>query len=202
MAVVNEHPELNVRRLYAGEVATEVGLPVGDLVRLAEQRNRRPTVAVAPTRRQSVRENAEFAAIAQLAQDWDSIAEWLVEELFDDDANRRAFLALAGADGDLAAAIEAADPEARDVLERAAVADLDVDPETEARNLIGAAVRRQLAERRAVADPELIRLDAEARRQLEGLSTAGASATGAGEWLLRWLHRRMEERSRGGEPSP
>ena len=33
------------------------------------------------------------------------------------------------------------------MLERAAVADLEVDPEAEARNLIAAAVRRQLAER-------------------------------------------------------
>ena len=31
------------------------------------------------------------------------------------------------------------------MLERAAVADLDVDAETEARNLIAAAVRRELA---------------------------------------------------------
>ena len=70
---------------------------------------------------------------------------WLVEELFDDDANRMAFLALAEAGGDLDAALEAADPDAREVLERAAVADLDVDPEVEARNLIAAAVRRELA---------------------------------------------------------
>jgi DNA primase len=202
MAVVNEHPELNVRRLYAGEVAAEVGLPVGDLVKVAEQRKRRPMLVAVPTRRQPVRENAEFAAIAQLAQDWDSIAEWLVEELFYDEANRRAFLALAGADGNLPAAIEAADPEAREVLERAAVADLEVDPETESRNLIGAAVRRQLGERGAVVDPELIRLDAEARRQLEAISPSGSSSASAAEWLLRWLHRRMEERSSGGRPSP
>jgi DNA primase len=202
MAVVNEHPEPNVRRLYAGEVAAEVGLPVGDLVRVAEQRTRRPTLTVASARRESSRENAEFAAIAQLAQHWDSIAEWLVEELFHEDRNRRAFLALAAADGDLAAAIGAADPDAREVLDRAAVADLDVDPETEARNLIGAAVRRQLAERTTASDPEQIRLDAEARRQLEAISTAGSSAAAAAEWLLRWLHRRMEERSSGGGPSP
>ena len=80
-----------------------------------------------PLRRSAVRENAEFVAIAVLAQDWESIAEWLVEELFADEAHRRAFLALGAADGNLDAAIEHADPEAREVLERAAVADLDVD---------------------------------------------------------------------------
>ena len=95
MGVVNEHPDANVRKLYAGQVAAEVGLPVADLVRVAEQRARRPTVAVAPVRRTAVRENAEFVAVALLAQDWESIAGWLVEELFHDEAHRRAFLALA-----------------------------------------------------------------------------------------------------------
>ncbi len=197
MAVVNEHPDPNVRKLYAGQVATEVGLPVADLVPIAARGVRRPTVAVAPVRRQPWRENAEFAAIATLAQDWDSIAGWLVEELFHDDTHRRAFLALAGAEGDLAAAIAAADPDAREVLERAAVADLDVDPEAEARNLIAAAARRQLARRAGIGDAEQIREDREARLYLEELGTANMGVAAA-EWLLGWLHRRMEERSGGG----
>jgi DNA primase len=197
MAVVNEHPDPNVRKLYAGEVASEVGLPVGDLVAIAERRIRRPSVAVAPVRRQPWRENAEFAAIATLAQDWDAIAGWLVEELFHDDTHRRAFLALAAAEGDLDSAIDTADPEAREVLARAAVADLDVDPEAEARNLIAAAVRRQLAQRAGIGDTEQIREDREARLHLEELGSANTGVTAA-EWLLGWLHRRMEERSGGG----
>jgi DNA primase len=197
MAVVNEHPDPNVRKLYAGQIASEVGLPVADLVAIAERRTRRPTVSVAPARRQPWRENAEFAAIATLAQDWDSIAGWLVEELFHDDAHRRAFLALAGAKGDLEAAIVAADPDAREVLERAAVADLDVDPDAEARNLIAAAVRRQLARRSGIGDADQIREDREARLHLEELTTANMGVAAA-EWLLGWLHRRMEERSGGG----
>jgi DNA primase len=197
MGVVNEHPDPNVRKLYAGQVAAEVGLQVGDLVRIADQRSRRPTVTVTPMRRTAVRENAEFVAVALLAQDWESIAGWLVEELFHDDAHRRAFLALADAGGVLAVAIETADPDAREVLERAAVADLDVDAETEARNLIGAAVRRQLAQRSGTGDPELIRDDADARLHLEALGAAISSAEAA-EWLLGWLHRRMEERASGG----
>jgi DNA primase len=197
MEVVNEHPDSNVRKLYAGQVAAEVGLQVSDLVRIADQRARRPTVNVTPVRRTAVRENAEFVAVALLAQDWESIAGWLVEELFRDEAHRRAFLALAASEGDLTAAIESADPEAREVLERAAVADLDVDAETEARNLIAAAVRRQLARRTGNGDPGLIRDDAEARLHLEELGTPIASAAAA-EWLLGWLHRRMEERASGG----
>ncbi len=197
MEVVNEHPDANVRKLYAGQVATEVGLPVPDLVRLAERRTRRPTLEVARVRRPVVRENAEFVAVALLTQDWDSIAGWLVEELFADDAHRRAFLALGAADGNLNAAIGGADPEAREVLERAAVVDLDVEPEVEARNLIGAAVRRQLARRTGSADPDVIREDAEARRRLEDLA-GPIPDTSAGEWLLAWLHRRMEPRHGGG----
>jgi DNA primase len=197
MEVVNEHPDVNVRKLYAGQVATQVGLPVGDLVHLAERRARRPTVEVTPARRTARLENAEFVAIAVLAQDWESIAGWLVEELFDDDTHRRAFLALAGTDGNLTAAIEHADPEARDVLERAAVVDLEVDAEAEARNLVAAAVRRELRRTAPSGDPEAVRDDAEARRRLEELS-APVPGVPAAEWLLGWLHRRMEQRDRRG----
>ena len=135
MAVVNEHPNSNVRKLYAGEVAARVGLPVIDLVRLAETGARRPTVQAARPRRDGPMENAEFAALVLLIDDWDSIAEWLVESLFDDDANRMAFLALAEA-GSFDGALEIAPPEAREVLERAGMADLDLDPMVEARQLI------------------------------------------------------------------
>lgn len=197
MAVVNEHPDANVRKLYAGQIASEVGLPVTDLLRVAEQRNRRPALTVAPVRRRVVQENAEFVAVTLLAQDWESIAPWLVEELFDDDVHRRAFLALADADGDLDVAIAEADPDAREVLERAAVADLEVEPEAEARNLIAAAVRRELARGGATADPDRIRDDREARLQLEDLGRPMSSAP-AGEWLLGWLHRRIDQRPVGG----
>jgi DNA primase len=196
MTVVNEHPDPNVRKLYAGQVASEVGLPVADLVAIAERQTRRPSVTVAPVRPQRWRENAEFAAIATLAQEWDSIAGWLIEELFDDDTHRRAFLVLAAAGGDLDAAIESADPDAREVLARAAVADLEVDPDAEARNLIAAAVRRQLARRAGIADDDEIREDRDARLHLEELGAANAGV-GSAEWLLGWLHRRMEERSGG-----
>jgi DNA primase len=154
-------------------------------------------VITAPARPASWRENAEFAAIATLAQDWDAIAGWLVEELFHDDTNRRAFLAVAAVGGNLDAAIEAADPDAREVLARAAVADLDVDPEAEARNLIAAAVRRELGSRSGVTDVDLIREDRDARLHLEELGSVNGGPASA-EWLLGWLHRRMEERSGGG----
>jgi DNA primase len=197
MEVVNEHPDPNVRKLYAGQIASEVGLPVHDLVRLAEQGIRRPTITVAPARRPAMRENGEFVAIAILAQEWESIAEWLVEDLFADETHRRAFLALGATGGNLHAAIAQADPDAREVLERAAVADLDVDPSVEARNLIAAAVRRELRQGSRTGDPDAIRDDAEARVHLEELGN-GISAASAAERLLGWLHRRMEQREGRG----
>ena len=128
MSVVNEHPNVNIRKLYAGQVATQVGLPVADLVAVAERRTRRPQLQTQqPKRRPERRENAEFVAIALLVQSWDAIAPWLVEALFADEVYRRAFVAVAEAGGDLVQAIELADPEARDVLERAAVVDVGVD---------------------------------------------------------------------------
>ena len=197
MAVVNEHPDVNVRKLYAGEVATQTGLPVNDLVTIAQRRQRDPSLEIRRPRAEHLRENAEFAAITQLAQNWDSIAGWLIEELFHDEVHRRAFLALAAADGNLDAAIEAADPDAREVLERSAVADLDVDPEAEARNLIAAAVRRELASGRSSSGADEIRDDREARLLVEDLGDPIDGAAAA-EGLLGWLHRRMEQRSAGG----
>ena len=193
MAVVNEHPDLNVRKLYAGQVASHTGLPIADLVRVAEQPKRRPVVQVAPARHIGTAENGEFVAVALLLQRWDEIAPWLMEELFAADVNRRAFAALAATGGALDAALEAADPEAREVLQRAAVADLDADPEIEAFNLINAAVRRELNLRKQITDNDEIRADSEARRQLEQF-TDGTSPQNAAESLLGWLRRRTEER--------
>jgi DNA primase len=197
MVVVNEHPNVNIRKLYAGQVAAQVGMPVSDLVAIAERRVRRPTVNVArPKQRRDRRENAEFVAIAVLVQNWDGIASWLVEALFDDEVYRRAFLAIAEANGVLNVALELADPEARDVLERAAVVDVDADPEAEARNLIAAAVRRELSGTMAISDSARIRDDAEARVRMESLSTAEQGLEAAG-WLLGWLEGRREGRDGG-----
>ena len=197
MVVVNEHPNVNIRKLYAGQVAAQVGMPVADLVAIAERRVRRPTVNVArPKQRRERRENAEFVAIAVLVQNWDGIASWLVEALFDDEVYRRAFLAIAEANGVLNVALELADPEARDVLERAAVVDVDADPEAEARNLIAAAVRRELSGTMAISDSARIRDDAEARVRMESLSTAEQGLEAAG-WLLGWLEGRREGRDGG-----
>jgi DNA primase len=186
MAIVNEHPNQNVRTLYAGQVAAHVGLPVADLVSLAAKGVRAPVVSVAPSRRAGTRENAEFAAIVLLLQDWNSIADWLLESLFVDDVARRAFVAVSSASGNVDASLEAADPEAREYIERAAVADLDVVAEIEARNLIAAAARRELARHRSDLSEERLHDLRDARVLLEQLDDP-VTAQGAAEQLLLWL---------------
>ena len=94
-------------------------------------------------------------------------------------------------------AIAVADPEAREVIERAAVVDLEADAELEARNLIAAAVRRALTVGVRNADPSRVQSDREARLQLEELQAA-TSVPGAAEWLLTWLMARKEAQSDGG----
>jgi DNA primase len=195
MAVVNEHPNANVRKLYAGEVAAQVGRPFADLVKLAERGVRRPSIEVKAKRQSGPMENAEFAALVLLVQEWDSIAEWLIEGLFDNDANRLAFLALAE-ERDLNGALDVAPPDAREVLERASVADLDLNATVEAQSLIAAATRRELRHRTGLTDPMSLEEDRAARLDLMALGeTDPDRALAAAESLLGWLHRRTEERS-------
>ena len=194
MAVVNEHPDLNVRKLYAGQVASahwSAGSRSGAVGRTAAAQARGARCAQRAT---LARPRTASSLLSRCCcSNGTYIAPWLTEELFAADVHRRAFVALASTGGSLDAALEAADPEAREVLERAAVADLDADPEIEAFNLIAAAVRRELSRRLRITDPDEIRGDGEARKQLDQLSTRGPDQIAA-EALLGWLERRTKER--------
>lgn len=195
MAVINEHPDVNVRKLYAGEVAARFGLPVADLTRQAERRRSDAVASSAAVQRPvAIVDSAEFAAIAVLLQSWDDIAPWLIEDLFAQDPARRAFLALAAASEKQAGslldnALAVADPEASELLERAAVADIDVDGGALSRDLLAVAVRRILSRRTGITDPGEIREDREARLMLEQLSEP-RSAPAAAEALLGWMATR------------
>ena len=193
LQVINEHPNADTRSLYAAQLAAHVGLSAQSLVERAARRSATP-VRAAPTRQIGAPENAEFVAVALLLQRWNDVADWLVESLFVDDVARRAFLALAATNGTIAAALDEADPEAREMLERAAVADLDAEPFAEACNLIAAAVRRQLARSTSMVDVDALRASTEARLQLELLDTPATAQEAAGV-LLGWLELRGEERA-------
>ncbi|MEY3290694.1 MAG: primase [Actinomycetota bacterium] len=190
MELVNEHPDANVRRLYAGQVASHTGVSAGELVKVAERGGSAPVVVAAPI--QHAPEGAGFVALSLLIHEWDTIAPWLIEELFPDDASREAFRALANAEGDVHVALQGIAPDAADVIERAAVYDIEADPLIESRALIAAAVRRELARHRTGSDIERIQQDRIVRNALEDLGKHDR-ATAASVSLLQWLAQAAQE---------
>ena len=193
MVIVNEHPDVNVRTIYAGPVAAHCGLPVHDLVALAKGRSARVHVQ-APTARPAARESGEVVALHLLLHRWNEIAEQLIEPLFRDEVNLAAFRAIALAEADLTKALEIAEPAARELIERLAVADYDADPDLEARNLIAAATRREIDRIAAQRDLALAGELGDAKRLLELLDDPGTGPVAADQ-LLTWLDRRNEERA-------
>lgn len=184
MVLVNEHPDANVRRLYAGEVASHTGLPAAELIRIAERGGRGPVSVSAPVQQSS--DGAGFVALALLIHEWDRIAPWLIEELFPDEPSREAFRAIAASDGVVHAALHEVSPEAAEIIERASVYEGDADPEVESRSLIAAAVRRELAKRRTVTTVEQVQQDRLVRIAMEDLGKPDKS-TLAAQQLLQWL---------------
>ena len=183
-----------VRRPGGGHV----GLPVADLVAVGRARVDAPVDPASPTRRQRAPRRTPSSSRSRCScSAGTTIAPWLVEALFADESNRRAFLAVAEADGDLDAALELADPEAREVLERAAVADVDADrrgrgaqPDRRGRApRAGDVGRRDRSRRRSVDDREA------AARSSKQLDDRRTRATRRRSWLLGWLQRRSDERS-------
>lgn len=188
MEVVNEHPDVNVRKLYAGQVAAVTGLAVADLVAVAQSPSRVETLSAVPVRRVRLPESAEFVALALLIQRWDDIAPWLIPDLFEAEAEGAAFDAIATTGGDLEAAMNLAGEEAREVLERASVADVEADPLVEVRNLTAAATRRRLQRLARRSEPEVVLESREARLAIERLDVP-ETASEALTWLLGWLQR-------------
>lgn len=190
LGVVAEHPDVNVRTLYAGEIAAATGLPVADIVAAAKRGAasvRATTVAVAPAPA-ATRESGEVACLWLLLHRWDDIAPWLSQDLFADETCRRAFQALANGEGDFTRSVALADPDVAELLERLAVVHFDLDPDLEACNLIAAAVRRSLARVAAQRDPNLAGDVAEAKLLLDDLERPDRRSISA-ERLLRWLER-------------
>jgi DNA primase len=169
MKVINEHPDVNVRSLYAAQVATHTGIAASELVKIAKTGS-----------------TEQIVVAAMLIHRWDDIAPWLTEELFHDDSHRRAFIALVNAEGDIAAALAEVDGEAKDVIERAAVLEYEADPFSEAKTLIAAAVRRTLSHSARGADADQIRDDRHARIRLDDLHNPTEAEHAAAE-LLGWL---------------
>lgn len=211
LAVIAEHPSDIVRREYAGQVAVRCGLPVEDLVRLAERRVRSPSVRVVTSGPPRLGDGAEVVALRLLVHRFADIAPFLTEVLFTDPATLGAFRAMAAAveaapDAPVSslvhAAIADAEPAAAELLTRLAVDDVepDVDAAAEARNLVTAVARRawEREMRQAAQAPELVSLRAlgAVRMLIDTAATsdgeAGSDAVGQ---LLVWLDGCVEERA-------
>jgi DNA primase len=188
--LLNEHPNVIVRRQYAGEVAMRCGLPAADLVRLAERGSRSVSIDVAtpPPRR---RDSAEIEVLRLLVHRWSETARFLVDALFADDVNLLVFRALAEADGDVRRALEVADPMAAELLGRLAVEEPSTEPEVEAIRLIIDVSRRHLDAMRATGDPTLASIQTVVMNWIEDLRRDETKDAAAGQ-LLRWLDDRRE----------
>ena len=184
MELINEHPDANVRRLYAGQVASHTGVSAAELVKVADKGGIIATAVAAPIIQAS--DGAGFVALSLLIHEWDAIAPWLIEELFADEPTRDAFRALAEADGQVHAALALATPEAAEIIERAAVYSADADPYVEARSLIGAAVRRELPRRKGQDDVATAHMQRSVRIALDDLAKPDKSTVVAVQ-LLQWL---------------
>ncbi|MEY2711485.1 MAG: hypothetical protein RL487_1268, partial [Actinomycetota bacterium] len=79
--------------------------------------------------------------------------------------------------------------DAADIIERAAVHDAEADARVEARTLIAAAARRELARRVGVTDTDELRQDQAARVALADLQKPERAAQAA-VLLLQWLSDR------------
>jgi DNA primase len=142
MAVVGEHPNELVRDQYLMQVADRTRV---DPARLRAGVGReRPGPAPAPTRRRTTRLESPSLLVLRLAvHQPETVADHLHEMLFEDPVELAAYRALAGA-ATLHEAIDAADPDAAELLQRLAVEEVDVDPDDVLALLVGEAAGRAL----------------------------------------------------------
>lgn len=150
LVVVREHPNELVRDQYVMRVA--------DVCRVEPQRlrdrlsapasRRAPSVDVAPRRRPDA--GPEVEALRLAVHRPDEVADDLEAVLFADEMHLAAFDALCRSHT-LTEAIEAARPDAADLLQRLAVEDADADPGDVIRLLVAAAAQRALVRLQAAA---------------------------------------------------
>ena len=169
LQMIGEHPNAIVREQYAGRMAAILDLPQQTM--LAGQGDRR--VVVRQDRPRTKRSERPSLMVLQLAvHQPESVAHLLDEVLFNDEVELGAYRALAAA-STLHDAIDTADPEAAELLQRLAVEEVDVEPDDVLTLLIAEAVQRALHE-----------VEADARLTDDPLAAAET---------VGWLKLRLEE---------
>jgi DNA primase len=212
LAVIAEHPSDFVRDQYVMEVADRCRIDVSRL-RSSLARGggvggaavgRRVAVAAPPPRTRIHSEDPEVIAL-RLAVDADhraAMVPLLHEVLFATDLHARACRALRVTGGDLHRAIEEADPDAAELLQRLAAEDETGDPVDVRRVLLRLQAERELEiVQREVheASEDQLRDRFEVQRWLKDRLQAIAPEARPGreveDQLLAWLAERAEERS-------
>jgi len=147
-AMIREHPNQIVREQYAGQVAVRLDLPAdailrGGPVRIARTESSRPRRA---------QESPALMVLGLAVHRPEEVAGRIDEVLFTDPVHVSAYRALAGATT-LHEAIDTAEPEAAELLQRLAVEEVDVEADDVVALLVADAARRALDEIRHADDP-------------------------------------------------
>jgi DNA primase len=195
IAIINEHPNVIVRRDYATQVAEQLWgndkKQIDDIVQKVDRkfeasRSRNEAQSMAQA---SNKENAEFVILALMIARFDEVTGIVAEEVFGDDTHRRVFRALMAHRGNHKQAEADLDPDALELLSRVEVFDVptDADPRKEGINLLRAAVRRELARRVSDTSSAVITRDREIKQKVEQLSGRDVADSLISD-LLAWLY--------------
>jgi DNA primase len=212
--VIRGHPSPAVRDQYVMEVAGACRVepetlraqlarpapppPVEPEGRRGRSAPEREPERVAPTRpARDLRDSPKLEVLRHVVHDWPAVEPWIrYPELFDDELTRRTFLALME-HATVPEAIDAADPEVADLLNRLATDELQASPFDAVVRFLTEVARREVRTLTAQVsvhpdDPELLRLQHWLTQTIDHLrdeTTAGAAA----EQLVAWLGSRGEE---------
>lgn len=201
LEVIREHPSDLIRDQYVMEVADRCHIEV-DRLRASLRSGGRPRPVASEPRRRTGADTPETAAL-RLAADAEHrpvMLPLLHEVLFVDGLHAAAFRALSEADGDLHAALEAADPRVSELLTRLAAEEVTGEPADSRRTLLrlegGREVERIRRQLRDGGDPAALQpLLSWLLVRLEEVRADARPAREVEDQLLTWLVDRAEERS-------
>jgi DNA primase len=195
MAVVREHPDDLVRDQYLMQIADRCRIEPDRLRALLRSAPSRPLEA-RPSSRRREPAGPEVEALKVAVHRPEAVAGRLHDVLFGDEVHLGAFRALRTSPT-LRDAIEAADPEAAELLQRLAVEETDADPDDVVARLADEAAGRSLAELQSAVRAgtgdwtehshaiEWLKLTREELRE-------SGTAVDASDRLVRWLVDRVE----------
>ena len=196
VAVVREHPDDLVRDQYLMQIADRCRIEPDRLRALLQSSAVRPPTARRSPSRERERVGPEVEALKVAVHRPEAVVDRLHEVLFCDEVHLSAFRALQTS-LTLHDAIEVADPEAAELLQRLAVEETEADPDDVVARLADEAAGRSLSELQASVREgsgdwtehshsiEWLKLAREELRET-------ATAVDASDRLVRWLVDRVE----------